>query len=853
MSTETNRPGTDDGGRDAELEALRQALDRQLAIARREAVTAREIEEDLRRTRADLKASDRTLRALRARRSVRLGVALADRSRAGVRLLGSLGARIDPRSIAAARSVRRRLEASGADEARFLERSRARELPRATRSGPLVSIVMLNRDGASHLRRCLPALASVAYRDVELIVVDNGSTDGSIDIVEGFRPGFPVRTIRNVANASFSAGNNQGLAEARGELVLFLNNDIEPIDPDWLGRMVETIDEPDVAAVGARLVYPRRTGEVRSGLGFADLSLQHGGVGFAMVDGVPLPLPLGAGEDALSDWATAVRDVPALTAACLLVRRDVLVAVGGFATGYDYGLEDVDLCLTLRSRGGRLVYDGRVALWHHESATRTRDDVAVRRERNTANRELFVGTWATRTYRTVMLDSLRGGHGWRLDPVRIGLEPSRAEAGEPVAAGGARPSPDDFAGLGWQVEPVDPSGDVDPSFDVLVSIDARRDVRALPAGIIRVAWIRSASEAATSQARLPDYDIVLAESPAAARETERLTGHRAALFDAPSAEALASALESWVAATRFAVRIAVPSWDVAESWGDLHFARGLQRALRRLDHPTRIQIGTEWAGHAAARDDVTILVLGIREGPTRTGQLNVLWQISHPDLASPELYERHDQVFVASDGFARWMAARVKVPVAPLHQATDPERFLPEPTGPAHQLLLVANTRGVRRHILDDLLPTDRELAVYGRGWTANRLEPRFLAGDGVPNDELGGFYAAAAIVLNDHWPDMQREGFLSNRLYDASAAGGFVISDEVDGLEAEFDAGVVAYRDAAHLRALIDHYLAHPEERRARAARARQAVLERHTFAHRARELVDALGPALADRRKVV
>jgi spore maturation protein CgeB len=99
----------------------------------------------------------------------------------------------------------------------------------------------------------------------------------------------------------------------------------------------------------------------------------------------------------------------------------------------------------------------------------------------------------------------------------------------------------------------------------------------------------------------------------------------------------------------------------------------------------------------------------------------------------------------------------------------------------------------------------------------------------------------------------MQREGFLSNRLYDASAAGAFVISDGVDGLEAEFDGGIVAYRDRAHLRSLIDHYLEHPDERRDHAQRARAAVIARHTFDHRARALLDDLAAAIAARSKVV
>jgi GT2 family glycosyltransferase/glycosyltransferase involved in cell wall biosynthesis len=826
----------------AELESdeLRRALDRERAIARRE---ARQAERELGEARAELKATRQQLVGLSRRRSVRFSVAIVDRGRAALKRFESIARRIDPRAALSERSEQHAWVASQADQDAFLARLRARPTPAARTSGPLVSIVMLNHDGAAHLRRCLPALAATAYRDLELIVVDNGSRDDSVSILNAFSPAFPVRIVRNSDNASFSDGNNQGVAESRGELLLFLNNDVEPIDVGWLGHLIETLLQPATIAVGARLIYPPRGSAPRAGLRFPDLSLQHGGVEFRMEDGVPFPVAMGAGGDPLGDWASAVREVPALTAACLLVRRADFDAVGGFTPGYQYGQEDIDLCLKLRSRGGRFVYDGRAALWHHESATRDLGDRAANRERVRSNRDRFVGTWAPRLYRTVMLDASRGGVAWRDEPLHIGIDadPAGQDPGET------------FESPAWRVNRLNPADDIDPTIDVFVALDGARDIRRLPAGMVRIAWIRGAIEDWLGRPWIDDYDIVAIDDPAAMEAVERGSGQRAQLIAGPSAEALAQSLESWLVATRIGIQIAVPSWDVAPSWGDLHVARGLQRALRRLDHPSRIHIRPDATGWPAARDDLIIHLVGLAGAPSRPGRLDVLWHISHPDRASVELYERYDHVFVGSDGFARWMQTQVRVPVSPLHQATDPERFRPEPGGPSHELLLVANSRGTQRHILDDLLPTTHNLAVYGRGWTEERLDPRFVAGEAIPNDELGGYYAAAAIVLNDHWTDMQREGFLSNRLYDASAAGGFVISDDIDGLEAEFDGGVVAYRDRKDLGRLIDHYLRHPEERRAMADRARAAVLARHTFDHRARELLERLEPLLAQRPRSI
>ena len=117
----------------------------------------------------------------------------------------------------------------------------------------------------------------------------------------------------------------------------------------------------------------------------------------------------------------------------------------------------------------------------------------------------------------------------------------------------------------------------------------------------------------------------------------------------------------------------------------------------------------------------------------------------------------------------------------------------------------MANSRKVHRRIVDDLAGTTHDLAIYGGDWTPDLVDPRFVKGEGVPNAELARYYSAAAIVLNDHWDDMLAEGFISNRLYDALACGAFVISDPVDGIEAEFDDAVATYVARAELGALID------------------------------------------------
>ena len=362
--------------------------------------------------------------------------------------------------------------------------------------------------------------------------------------------------------------------------------------------------------------------------------------------------------------------------------------------------------------------------------------------------------------------------------------------------------------------------------DVTVVTDPTVDAIALRAGVIRVAW--TVATTAWPPDALAEYDIVLSPTEDPAR-------------------AFADAVERWLRATRVSIRVPPGSARTAAGWGDTYLARDLRSALRAQGWPTRMHFHDRWNDPTLGEDDVVIDLLGRYVAESRPGAVRVLWQISHPEHASADLYRSYDLVFVASDSFARLMAEQApELTLRPLHQATDPRRFCPTPKGPAHELLYVANWRE-ERPIIRDLLPTNRRLAVFGRGWTPERLDPAYHAGESIPNAELGPYYAAASIVLNDHAPGMGREGFLSNRLYDAAAAGAFVISDEIDGLEHEFDGAVLAYRDRQHLHDLIEQFVDDAHERRALGERARRAVVERHTFTHRARTLIDAIEPLLA------
>jgi GT2 family glycosyltransferase len=209
-----------------------------------------------------------------------------------------------------------------------------------------VSIVIPHYGDSALTVACLAHIAVHTPKGVEVVVVDNGTGDR-----------FPADVrINNPENRGFAMACNQGAAAAAHDMVCFLNNDTEP-QAGWLPPLVDALG-PDVAAVGARLVYP-------------DGRLQHAGIWLYRTSSDVL-----VAENRLEEHPAG--DAEAVTAACMLVDRPKFFAAGGFDEGYFNGYEDVDLCLTLRERGWRVVYQPASTVIHHESASGPARWVAVR-------------------------------------------------------------------------------------------------------------------------------------------------------------------------------------------------------------------------------------------------------------------------------------------------------------------------------------------------------------------------------------------------------------------------------------------------------------------------------------------
>ncbi len=241
------------------------------------------------------------------------------------------------------------------------------------RGEPLVSIVIATCDRLHLLRRCLDSIeAKTQGVRHEIVVVDNGSV---AEPTRRYLAACGHTVVRDPAPFNFARLNNVGARHARGEHLLFLNNDAEAIDEEWLTALLELSQQEPIGAVGAKLYYP-------------DGRLQHVGVVLGLFDEVAQVFRGAPGTDpGYVDSSVVTRNYSAVTGACLMTRRTVFDTIGGFDEQFAVDYNDVDYCLRVRRGGWRVAFTPHARLWHHEFATR------VRRVAD-AERALFRRRWA---------------------------------------------------------------------------------------------------------------------------------------------------------------------------------------------------------------------------------------------------------------------------------------------------------------------------------------------------------------------------------------------------------------------------------------------------------------------------
>ena len=233
---------------------------------------------------------------------------------------------------------------------------RLRIIPAGRDNYPRISVIIPTKDAPELLSRCLTSLSTAtSYPDVEVLLIDNGTTDP--DAIRAMEE-HPVQRIDMPGQFNFSRANNHGAELATGSFLVFLNNDTEIVTASWLQQLLYYAEQRDVGAAGALLLYP-------------DQTVQHAGVALGMrgtADHTMRGFP--ADVDGYAGSLSCAREVSAVTAACMMIRKSLLIELGGFNEHFFTAYQDLDLCLRLRDRDLRIIYTPEAVVLHHESASR---------------------------------------------------------------------------------------------------------------------------------------------------------------------------------------------------------------------------------------------------------------------------------------------------------------------------------------------------------------------------------------------------------------------------------------------------------------------------------------------------
>ena len=248
---------------------------------------------------------------------------------------------------------------------------------------PLVSILIPNKDHREDLEKCINSIRQFSgYEPYEILILENNSSTQEIrSYYEELQKEPDIRVIFCGGAFNYSSVNNQGVAQAKGAYLLFLNNDTEMLKPDCIRELMNYALLPEVGAVGAQMFYGDDT------IQHAGVVLGYGGLAGHAFEGLERQ------KTSAHDEIICPRCCSAVTAACMMVRRIVFEQAGGFDEAFGVAYNDIDLCLRIGKLGKQIIYTPYAQLYHYESQTRGLELTDEKAERIRRESALFRSRW----------------------------------------------------------------------------------------------------------------------------------------------------------------------------------------------------------------------------------------------------------------------------------------------------------------------------------------------------------------------------------------------------------------------------------------------------------------------------
>lgn len=262
------------------------------------------------------------------------------------------------------------------------------------------------------------------------------------------------------------------------------------------------------------------------------------------------------------------------------------------------------------------------------------------------------------------------------------------------------------------------------------------------------------------------------------------------------------------------ITIAADSWSNIEQWGDYYIALMLKNQLKEKGfHPTIDLYNSD--SILKRKWYLSIHIRGLHSLSKKVqSKIKVIWLVSHPEMVNFQELNSYDYIFIASEFYLKKYKNYLTKPSYYLPQFSDSSVFYYEydPTI-STDVLFVGNSRGVMRPSVRYLLKSKYKFQIWGYGWE-KFVKPNYISHKILQNKELHKYYASAKVVLNDHWSDMKKFGFLNNRFYDISLSKGLCINDNIHGFKKNNSEGLIRYRSDRELGMLINLYIDNPDLR---------------------------------------
>lgn len=246
---------------------------------------------------------------------------------------------------------------------------------------PLVSIIIPSKDHWQTLKTCINSIRKSTWKNYEIIIIENNSKEPeTFEYYNSLKDEPYIKVLYWEKEFNYSAINNFGFENAKGDHILLLNNDVEVISDNWLEEMLMYSQQTQVGAVGAKLYFP--SGKIQhAGAIITNSHIDHS---FKFYEG---------DSTGYNDRLITVQDYTAVTAACIMIPRKVFTDVCGLEEIYKIAYNDMDLCLKIRNAGYRIVWTPYAELYHYESESRGQNDTIIKKIRNRTELSIFKQKW----------------------------------------------------------------------------------------------------------------------------------------------------------------------------------------------------------------------------------------------------------------------------------------------------------------------------------------------------------------------------------------------------------------------------------------------------------------------------